>query len=149
MNRTFCRAVAVTPGVAAASGTHITGSVKFFKDHPDDVGAMVHETAHVVQRYRSPNNPGWLVEGVADYVRYVKFEPDKPRRIDPDRARYNGSYGVTAAFLAYVTKTYDAQLVLKLNQAMREGKYTEAIFERLTGKTVQILDEEWRATLRR
>ena len=54
-------------GVAAAGGGRITGSVKYFKDHPNDVGAMVHETVHCVQLYRGRGNPGWLVEGVADY----------------------------------------------------------------------------------
>src|SRR5205085_4085503 len=39
-------------GVAAAGGGRITGSVRYFKAHPDDVGAMVHETVHTVQRYR-------------------------------------------------------------------------------------------------
>jgi hypothetical protein len=62
-------------GVAAASGNHITGSVTYFKDHPHDVGAMVHETAHVVQHYRGRRNPGWLVEGVADYVRFSSSSP--------------------------------------------------------------------------
>lgn len=136
-------------GVAAASGTQITGSVKFFKDHPDDVGAMVHETAHVVQNYRGRGNPGWLVEGVADYVRFFKFEPGNLGPIDPNRARYNSSYRVTAAFLAYVTEKYDRELVLKLNKLMRDGNYREEIFKDLTGKTVQELDEEWRETLKR
>ncbi len=134
-------------GVAATSGNHITGSVKFFKEHPDDVGAMVHETVHVVQQYRSRGNPGWLVEGVADYVRFFKFEPGKLGRIDPERSHYNGSYRVTAAFLAYLVEKYDPQIVLKLNKTMRDGKYTEAIFEQLTGKTVRELDEDWRKTL--
>ena len=31
-------------GVAAASRGNIVGSTKFFKAHPDDVGAMIHET---------------------------------------------------------------------------------------------------------
>jgi hypothetical protein len=123
--------------------------VKFFKDHPDDVGAMVHETAHVVQHYRGRGNPGWLVEGVADYVRFFKFEPGNLGRIDANRARYNSSYRVTAAFLAYVTEKYDRELVLKLNKLMREGNYREEIFKDLTGKTVQELDEEWRETLKR
>lgn len=135
-------------GVAYASGNAITGSVKFFKDHPDDVGAMVHETAHVVQSYRSRNNPGWLVEGVADYVRYFKFEPEKTRRLDPQRARYNGSYHTSASFLAYLCNKYDKQAVLKINQQMRDGKYTDAIFEQLTGKTLKELDEEWRSSLK-
>jgi hypothetical protein len=136
-------------GVAMAGGSRITGSVKYFKARPEDVGAMVHETVHVVQRYRTRNNPGWLVEGIADYVRFFKYEPGKIGRINPNRARYNGSYRVTAAFLAYLTEKYDREIVRKLNQVMREGEYEEAIFKRLTGKSVQDLDREWRATLRR
>jgi hypothetical protein len=134
-------------GVAAASGTRIIGSVKFFKDHPDDVGAMVHEMCHVVQRYRRRGNPGWLVEGVADYVRFFKFEPGKIGPINVARARYDRSYRVTAAFLAYTAEKYDKDLVRKLNQIMREGNYKEEIFKDLTGRTVQELDEEWRLSL--
>ena len=136
-------------GVAMAGGGRITGSTKFFKAHPDDLGAMVHETAHIIQRYRSRNNPGWLVEGVADYVRFFKFEPGKIGPINAQRARYNASYRTTAAFLNYVAEKYDKALVLKLNKAMREGKYKEELFKELTGKTVQELDEEWRAALKK
>jgi hypothetical protein len=136
-------------GVAAAGGGRITGSVKYFKDHPDDVGAMIHETTHIVQRYRGRGNPGWLVEGVADYVRFFKYEPGKIGPINAERAHYNRSYRVTAAFLAYVTEKYDPQLVLKLNKLMRESQYKEDVFKELTGKTLPELDEEWRATLRR
>jgi hypothetical protein len=136
-------------GVAATGGSHITGSVRYFKSHPDDIGAMVHETAHVVQHYRARNNPGWLVEGVADYVRFFKYEPGKIGRINPDRAHYNGSYRVTAAFLAYLTEKYDRDIVRKLNKAMREGEYKDELFRSLTKKSLPELDEEWRATLRR
>jgi hypothetical protein len=136
-------------GVAAAGGGRITGSVKYFKAHPNDFGAMVHETVHIVQRYRHGGNPGWLVEGIADYIRFFKYEPGKLGRLKPAEARYNGSYRVTAAFLAYVTEKYDKGLVRKLNQAMREGKYKEEIFKHLTGKTVQELGKEWQASLRK
>jgi Peptidase of plants and bacteria/F5/8 type C domain len=136
-------------GVAAASGTRITGSVKFFKEHPEDVGAMIHETCHVVQRYQGGDNPGWLVEGVADYVRFFVFEPGKAGRVNPSEAHYDGSYRTTASFLAFVTKKYDKELVLKLNKLMREEKYKEEAFKELTGKTVQQLDHEWLASLRR
>jgi hypothetical protein len=134
-------------GVAQASGTRITGSVKFFKEHPDDLGAMIHETCHVVQRYRGRGNPGWLVEGVADYVRFFVYEPGKAGPVNPRRAHYNGSYRTTATFLDYVSRKYDKDLVLKLNKLMREGKYTEDVFKELTGKTVKELDEEWLASL--
>ena len=134
-------------GVAFASGNRITGSVEYFKEHANDVGAMVHETVHVVQHYRGEGNPGWLVEGVSDYIRFFKFEPGKIGRINANRAHYNGSYRVTAAFLAYVTDKYDKQLVRKLNEAMRTGRYKKEMFQELTGKGLEDLDKEWRAAL--
>ncbi|HEV3021086.1 MAG TPA: basic secretory protein-like protein [Pirellulales bacterium] len=134
-------------GVAETSGDQIVGSVRFFQRHPDDVGAMVHETVHVVQNYRGWRNPGWLVEGVADYVRFFKFEPGNLGPIDAERAHYDGSYRVSAAFLAYLVEKYDQDIVCKLNRLMRAGEYREATFEALTGKTLDALDEEWRATL--
>ncbi|MBO0698707.1 MAG: discoidin domain-containing protein [Zavarzinella sp.] len=133
-------------GVAATAGSRITGSAKYFQSHPDDVGAMVHETVHVVQRYRLPNAPGWLTEGIADYIRFFKFEPGKVGRINPDRARYNDSYRVSASFLDYATQKYDKELVRKLNKALREGEYTEDLWKEFTKKTVQELEKEWRAS---
>ena len=81
-------------GVAAAGGGEITGSVRWFKEHPRDVGAMVHETVHIVQAYHHRGNPSWLVEGVADYLRFFKFEPGNLGPINAQRAHYNQSYRV-------------------------------------------------------
>jgi PelA/Pel-15E family pectate lyase len=139
-------------GVAATSGNRIVGAVKFFKEHPDDFGAMVHETAHVVQAYgrrrgNGERNPGWLVEGVADYVRFIKHEPENIGRFDKARARYDASYRVSARFLNYLAETYDGQIVRKLNEAMRKGEYREALFEELTGKPLGQLGDEWKASL--
>jgi hypothetical protein len=136
-------------GVAYASGDRITGSVKYFTEHPGDVGAMIHETVHVVQGYRRGGNPGWLVEGIADYVRFYRYEPGKAGRLSRRRARYDGSYRTTAAFLAYLSEKYDPHIVRKLNAVMRAGDYREGVFQQLTGKTVQALGEEWRASLGR
>ncbi len=136
-------------GVAMAGGGRITGSVRYFKGHPDDVGALVHETVHCVQSYRTRGNPGWLVEGIADYVRFFKYEPGKIGRVNPDRWKYDGSYRQTAVFLNYVSEKYDRDLVRKLNAAMREGKYKEEIWQALTKKPLPELGDEWKATLKR
>jgi hypothetical protein len=134
-------------GVAEASSDHIKGSVKYFKSHPEDFGAMVHETVHCVQLYRSRRNPGWLVEGIADYIRFFKYEPGKIGRQNPERANYNGSYRVTAAFLGFVVDKYNPMIVTKLNSIMREGKYKEDVWKEITGKTIEELNQEWRKSL--
>lgn len=134
-------------GVAEAGGGRIKGSVKYFKDRPNDIGAMVHETVHCVQNYRARGLPGWLVEGVADYVRFWKYEPGKAGKLAPERAQYNGSYRTTAAFLAYVTDKYDGQLVTKLNALLRSGKFDDTAWKTLTGKTAEELNREWRESL--
>lgn len=131
-------------GVAETGNGQITGSVKYFKSHIDDYGAMVHETAHCVQMYRSRRNPGWLVEGIADYIRFFKYEPGNIGRLNPERARYDGSYRVSAAFLGFLVDKYDPLIVSKLNAIMRAGKYTEEVWKELTGKPVEELNQEWR-----
>jgi hypothetical protein len=133
-------------GVAAAGGGRITGSVNYFKARPGDIGAMIHETVHVVQSYRT-GGPGWLVEGIADYIRFFKYEPGKLGKISKD-PHYNGSYRTSAAFLNFVVQKYDKHLVRKVNKALREGVYREEIWKTLTKKTLKELDEEWRESMK-
>jgi len=135
-------------GVAEAGGGRIRGSVAYFKAKPDDVGAFVHETAHCVQNYPRGRHPSWLVEGVADYVRFFKYEPGKLRKFTPERAKYDGSYQTSAAFLAFVTEKHDKSLVKKLNAKMRAGEYSETVWKDLTGKTAVELGDEWKASLK-
>lgn len=134
-------------GVAYASGSRIVGGVMYFTDHKDDVGAFVHETAHCVQLYKGRNNPGWLVEGIADYVRFYNYEAKKPAKLAPEKAKYDGSYRTTAAFLDYVVETYDKEAVRKLNDTMRKGKYADSVWKDITGKSVEDLGREWQKSL--
>ncbi len=68
-------------------------------------GAVVHEMVHVVQHYHSARNPSWLVEGIADYVRWFKYEPETHGADVRDPALkaciYDDSYRVTANFLDF------------------------------------------------
>ncbi len=136
-------------GVSGTAGDRILGSAAHFRGHRADVGAIVHETVHVAQGFRRGPRPGWLVEGICDYVRFFRWEPANLGRIDPATARYDRGYRVTAAFLAYVIERYDRDLIRHLCRALRDGRYDDDLFRQLTGKTVRELDEEWRATLRR
>jgi len=137
-------------GVAVTyNSARIVGATKYFKEHEKDFGAMVHEMVHVVQTYKGRGNPGWLVEGLADYIRNYRWEPKKPRPLTPEQAKYDGSYQITARFLAFLMDKYDTKIVSVLNKAMREGKYTEDIFKDLTKKSLPELGEEWKASLKK
>lgn len=127
-------------GVAGTSGNKISVSAQWVTDHPDDFGMIIHEYCHVVQAYPQ-YDPVWLVEGIADYIRYHVMEPERAPRFDARKQRYTDGYGVTAAFLAFVEKKYDKEIVSKLNTALRQTKYKEEMWKELTGKT---LDELWK-----
>jgi hypothetical protein len=100
---------------------------------------------HVVQQYKTRGNPGWLVEGIADYMRWFHFEPPahRPKLRNPAKAKYTDSYRTTAGFLEYVAKNHDHELVVKLNAAMRQGRYHRDLWKEYTGMTVQELWNEY------
>ena len=151
-------------GVAATGGTRIRCAGPWFRSNlqGEALGAVFHEVVHVVQQYgaarranpdqpRRSRAPGWLTEGIPDYIRWYKFEPqrhgaDITQRNFP-RAKYDGSYRITANFLNWATEKYEKNLAVKLNAAIREGKYSEDLWKEYTGHTVQELDEEWRKGL--
>jgi hypothetical protein len=136
-------------GVAYTAGTRIVCAAQYFKTHQDDRGAVVHELVHVVQQYRSRRNPGWLVEGLADYIRWFKYEPkDKRPRPRPDRAKYTDSYRVTGAFLEWCAANKDHEIAVKFNAAMRQGRYAPELWKEYTGQTVDELWAEYIETLR-
>lgn len=138
-------------GLAATSGNTITIQPDWVRKHPDDIGMVVHELTHVVQQYpRAREKPGWLVEGIADYIRIVKYEPDARRpRLNPERAKYTEGYKTTAIFLEWAEKQHDKELVKKLNAALREGKYTAELWQKTTGKSLDDLWAEFVDTLPR
>jgi hypothetical protein len=132
-------------GVAYASGGEIHIAADWVRSHPNDFGMVVHELTHLVQRYPR-NGAGWLVEGIADYVRLRHFEPMLPLpRIDFTKAKYTDSYKTTAAFLMWLEDKYGADLVPKLNAALRAGSFTDALFQDATGKEVTQLWSDFAA----
>ena len=132
---------------AAASGSVIHVSAPYVATHPNDEGMIIHELTHIIQGY--PHyNPVWLVEGIADYVRFFLFEPESARpHPKPAQADARASYRTTAAFLDWASRKYDKSLVRKLSQALKADTYTEALFHDLTGKTLDELNAEWKASL--
>lgn len=136
-------------GVAYASEGTITISADWIARNPGDLGMVVHELTHVVQGYRG-RNPGWLVEGLTDYIRFFIYEPGNVgTRVNPDRNKYTDSYRVTACFFDWIVRTQEKDFLSKMNAVCRAGKYNENSFKEITGKTVDELWEDYAEALRK
>jgi hypothetical protein len=151
-------------GVAFASGSRITANSAWVRRELDGeaVGALVHEAVHVVQQFGGGRRgnpefkrpPGWLVEGLPDYIRFFLYEPQnhgadliwlQGRR--NQSLNYDGMYRISANFLNYVVEKYGANksVITKVNAACRQGKYTDDLWQELTGKSLVALNDEWKA----
>ena len=109
-----------------------------------DWGMIAHELVHFVQNYKDgPGEgvPGWVTEGIGDYMRHAFFEPEKEMRpVNPEKASYTNAYQVSAGFLMWLADTYDLEIVPKLNRHGRQRTYSVDVFEEFTGKK---LDDLW------
>jgi hypothetical protein len=146
-------------GVAATAGNRIECSPSWYRQNlkTEAIGSIVHELVHVVQQYGRARRaggtrpPGWLVEGVPDYIRWYLYEPEShgadisPR--NAARARYDASYRVSANFINWVITKYDKDLIKELNIVLREGRYTPEIWKERTGKPIEELADEWKKSV--
>jgi hypothetical protein len=133
-----------------AQAGEITISANWVRKHPEDIGMVIHELTHVVQCYpRSKNGADlfWIGEGVADYIRYFEFEPEKRQHVDRKQTYLKG-YGTAAAFLDWIQRTHATTLVEKLNARLRIGEYTEELFEDYAGATLTWLWNQYAAQRR-
>lgn len=130
-------------------------------------GMVVHELTHVVQHYpKGPADAGWVVEGIADYVRHQAYEKGiKPTMHLDAQARAYGygdaepyfhglettgaslkdkgylkSYTVAASFLFWLETRKDKEIIRHLNQALSQGHYSPDLFRQFCG---QPLDDLW------
>lgn len=144
---------------ASASLFRVNLSAPWFRKQLDGEakGCVVHELVHVVQGYRraqreNPNavkTPTWVVEGLADYIRWFLYEPETGgAELSPQslaKARHDASYRISANFIDWVARIHDDEILQKLNSAARRGEYSDALWEEFTGIPVEKLAEEWRS----
>ena len=134
-------------GVAETANAHVKISSVWFHKHPEDIDVVTHEVMHIVQNYGESTGPGWLTEGIADYARY-KFG------INNDAANwtlpaykagqnYDNSYRITARFLAWLEIHKKKGIVKKLDRQLRDHKYNDESWQKLTGKSLENLWAEY------
>jgi hypothetical protein len=130
-------------GIAWASGATITMNLaKTLQGAHIDEGILIHELTHVLQPYKG-SVPGWLVEGIADYNRWVRYEPHNCGAGPVGRESYKDGYGRAADFLGWVERHHDRKLVQAIHAAACAGKYTDDLFRKRTKKTLAQLWEEY------
>ena len=145
-------------GVAFTAGNRVVANSVWLKSElkGEAIGSLVHEAVHVVQQVggHGGENPGWIIEGTADYIRWFKYEPQSHgadlvwlRRLRHFSGHYDDSYRITANFLNWVSEKYDPTIVTQLNAAMREGTYDASLWSHFTGKTAPELGAEWKADI--
>ena len=131
-------------GVAATSDDRVVFNPLWFRDHPEDIDVVTHEIMHIIQAYGDHPGPGWLTEGIADYVRYkygvnnagAKWTlPD----VKPGQS-YTNAYRVTARFLVWLEQRKNKKIVDRLDEIMRDHSYTDEVWQKFAGKS---LDELW------
>lgn len=131
-------------GVAATSNDRVVYSAKYMRNRPKDIDVVTHEVMHIVQAYGRGAGPGWLTEGIADYVRYTYGVDNAGAKWAlPEYAadhHYTKSYRITARFLVWLDKHVREGIVTELDAALRSHTYTADIWKQLTNKT---LDELW------
>ena len=141
------REVAITfvkdkKGVADTTGNRISVAADWVKAHPEDTGMIVHELVHVVQGYPG-KVPGWVTDGVADYIRYFQYEKKSISAKGRRGNSYKDSYRTTASFFAWIAGKHDPEIVKKLNEAARARKYKDELFKDWTGKDLDTLWKDY------
>ncbi len=134
-------------GVAATDNDEIVFNPAWFQKNPEDIDVITHELMHIVQGYGNNNNvPGWVTEGIADYVRATEgLNNEKAKWSMPDYTpaqHYDNAYRITARFLMWMSQNYKSDIVNTLDDAARQKKFNNDIWKINTGKT---LDELWAA----
>lgn len=129
-------------GPAEADNGVVTYGATWFKAVPGDIDVVTHEVMHIVQSYTG-EGPGWLTEGIADFVRN-KYGVDNAGAgwslpaFHPSQS-YNNSYRITARFLEWLDRNGRPKLVTALDAQLRAGTYSAASWCALAGKDVDAL----------
>lgn len=139
-------------GVAYAAGGEVHLSSRYLQDVANggrDVAAEIrgvihHEFTHV---YQYNDGPGWLVEGLADYVRYKSGNIPLSNR--HRGGKYDDAYQTTGFFIAWLDERFP-DFGYKLNQTLTRNDgagWSTRAFQDLTGKDVDTLWREYQSSI--
>jgi len=119
-------------GGGAPAGRITVGSAWLSENKEDGQGMFLHEATHIVQSYPgSPDTPGFMVEGIADWIR-DRMTLERWQIPGPN-ATLSMGYSEGGGMLQWAQQKYDAGLIRKVNLKMHSATYNESYFKSLTG----------------
>ncbi|KAF3794296.1 Basic secretory protease [Nymphaea thermarum] len=138
-------------GVAYTSGNQIHVSARYIAAYGGDLrreitGILYHETTHVWQWDGKGQAPGWVIEGVADYIRLKAGLAPAHWRKAGEGNSWTDSYDITARFFDYCNGLKDG-FVAELNGKMKDG-YNDQLFADILGKPLKQLWSDYKAAPR-
>ncbi|KAI8619946.1 peptidase of plants and bacteria-domain-containing protein [Chytriomyces sp. MP71] len=149
-----CLSIIVRPydGCAYASNCEVHISEKYVMDSSRSrrfahelAGCFMHEVVHIFQYNGVGTANGGFVEGVADYVRILNglAPPQWRRPTDPPASgdKWDRGYEHTAYFLLFVESRmpHASKLTVSMNLMLRDSRWDEALFQTLTGQSLNSL----------
>jgi hypothetical protein len=136
-------------GVAATSGAIVRYNPGWMRNNPNDIDVVTHEVMHIIQSYPYNAGPGWITEGIADYVRATLGVDNKGSGWSMPAynasQNYDNAYRITARFFVWIEKNKKKGFVQALDAAMRTHTYTPGFWETNAGKSVDELWKEYAA----
>lgn len=91
------------------------------------LGVLTHELVHCFQHNAFGTCPGGLIEGVADWVR-LNAGLSAPHWKKVAGQKWDAGYEHTGYFLEYLATRFGGDLVRRLNEKLRIGRYKEKHF---------------------
>lgn len=126
--RVHVRVVRDAANPASCAGRTISLNERWFADHPEDAGAVIHELSHAylgVRRTRP--HTAWLVEGIADLTRNQRGLTTSWSFAHYVPGRATAGYQTSAHFLAWVEASSPGT-VATLAHRLRRDAYAERDF---------------------
>lgn len=135
-------------GAAWTNGLTVVLNERWFVEHPDDAGCVLHELSHAYLRAPEYSERTiWLIEGIADHTRDV-LGFDAPWTFahhEPGKA--TAGYQTTADFLAWL-EGRSPGAVAALSRELAAGTYDEGAFDRCCGVPLAALVADYEAARR-
>lgn len=137
------------PAAAWTDGTRVFLNARWFAEHPDDAGGVLHELTHAIMRAPAyDDSTRWLIEGIADYVRDVLGHDAAWTTAHFSPGNATAGYQETAHFLLWLEARHPGT-VQALSRELTLGAYRGSeSFARLTTTPLDGLVTDYEAEQR-